>query len=124
MHRFNAQFRQQGGHVRTILRQGVQRFVAQPVAAPAPDHVRTDHPVFVRHGLRQKIEVATAAREAMDADKNLGVPRIAPFHIGHVMESGAAEALHPSFTHLQSVHLQFAGEARHLSFPLSEEEGD
>src|SRR4051812_19748868 len=80
-------------HVRHVLRIGVIVFVVKPVAAAAAGYIRTDHAIIVEQGLRQKIEIAAIACQAMHAYDNALISRIAPVGIRNLVKtvSGKAE---------------------------------
>ena len=86
--------RQQRHHVGHVLRRLVAGRVGQPVRLSAPGHVGADHAVFALHRLRQGVEVAALARQAMHAQQHARIGRIAPLPVGHTMQAVLVEAWH------------------------------
>src|SRR5262249_26483130 len=57
--------------------------VGEPARVAPPGDVGADHPVAAARDLRgEEVEIARAAREAMNANERLR-RRLAPFHVGH-----------------------------------------
>ena len=73
--------------------------IAEPVAAAAARHVDADDAVMCRQRLRDNIEVARVAGEAVDAKQSRRLGRPGPFHIGDAVEAVRAEAVQGAFDH-------------------------
>jgi len=79
---------QQGQHVGCVKRHLVGGRILQPVAFATPDHVGADHAGAFAEPLGQHVEVTPLARQAVHADHDMGMVRIAgaiPFPIGHAV---------------------------------------
>ena len=84
--------RDQRVRISHVLRVSVIVLVIEPVAAPAARHIRTHDAAFVRQRLREKIEIAAVARQAMHADDNAPVRRVAPVSIGNLVKAVGGQA--------------------------------
>jgi len=89
----------QRGQIGHIQRIAVVVLVREPIALSAPDHVRTQHASLCRERLRQKIEVAPVAREAVHADYDARLVGVAPLRVGDSMEPVRAQAMQMARSH-------------------------
>ena len=79
-------------HVGRVLRHLIKIRIPQPVATAPADDVGTDDTPARSERLRQKIEVAPDAGQAVDADQDVGIVRVTPLGVCHQMKPGRAEA--------------------------------
>jgi hypothetical protein len=89
---------QQRHHVGRVHGHLIEVRIAQPVAAPAPDHVGAHHAhvaAGARHdGLGQRIEIAPLPGQAVHADHDMRAACVAPLPIGHAMAALGVVARH------------------------------
>jgi len=88
----------QRDHVGRIHRHLVERWIAQPVAAPTAHHVRADHAHVaastLHDGLGQQVEIAPLPGQSMHADHDVFAARVAPLPIGHAVAALGVIARH------------------------------
>ena len=103
------QLRQHRQHGRGVHRHLVMLRLGQPVAAPAPGHIGTQHAQRVRRArhqsLRQHIEVTALSGQAVGADHRMRRVRCTPFPVGHAVAAarlGADRVAHGALHEMQA----------------------
>jgi hypothetical protein len=91
--------RDRRGHARDQRRgvveigaEAVARFVLEPVAVAAADDVHGDDATLLLQRAGEIVEVARVARQAVHAQHDVAVVRIAPIAVGDAMEAVGPEA--------------------------------
>ena len=77
----------QGGQRGQIGRESVIVRIAQPFAVAASRHIRTDDAMTIRNRRGQRVEIASVARQAMNADDHARIFRIAPVSVDDSVKS-------------------------------------
>ena len=73
---------------------GVELRVGEPVGVAAPGDVGADDAELRAQRARQLVEIARRAREAVHADQDVPVARVAPLAVGHAVQARGRGALH------------------------------
>ncbi len=91
--------RNQRGHVGAVLGIVVVFLVVKPLASAAADDVRAHHAEVGQQRLCERIEIPTAACEAVGADHDGLRVGVSPFQVMHAVKPVLAQAQQISFTH-------------------------
>ena len=87
----------QGRQRGQIGRKSIIVGIAQPLAVAASRHIRTDHSITIRDRCSQGVEIASVAGQAMNADDDVRIFRVAPLAVDDSMKTVCAEALEMVF---------------------------
>ena len=84
--------RDQRSGVAEVGGKAVARFVGEPVAVAAADDVHADHAVMRFQFLGERVEIAAVARQAVHAEHDVRVARVAPVGVRDAVKAVRAEA--------------------------------
>ena len=87
----------QGRQRGEIGRKSIIVGIAQPLAVAASRHIRTDHSITVGNRRSQGVEIASVTGQAMNADDDVRIFRVAPLAVDDSMKTVCAEALEMVF---------------------------